>query len=168
MTDQPIQVGTVNQSDYDTVAQTSGGGYRSREWSPELVDTDDLPPTQYLVLELLAARHRLGHREWTLPDRFLRQVTALEQLGLVRWRSHPEPKCIYAWLTEAGRRAAMSDEWPGIRVIAVANWRRERIHGITADPEEAKRWVREITDRHGDPCAASQCADLVRPGAHHA
>lgn len=48
-----------------------------------------------------------------------------------------------------------------LRVVAVVNWRSQRVHGITSDQEEAKQWVREICDKYGDPLAAGQCVDVV-------
>ena len=36
-------------------------------------DTDSLPPTQYLVLDVLAARYRLGENAWTFPARDARR-----------------------------------------------------------------------------------------------
>lgn len=75
------------------------------------VDTDNLPPTQYLVLEVLAARHRLGEQLWTFPSRPAIRVAAdqLASLGLIGWKGGVEPKTIRAWLTDAGRAAALME-----------------------------------------------------------
>lgn len=52
-----------------------------------------------------------------------------------------------------------------LRVIAVVNWRKQRVHGITCDQAQAQEWVREIGDRYGDDhLSASMCVDLVIPG----
>lgn len=47
-----------------------------------------------------------------------------------------------------------------IRVFAVADLHRERVHGITRSQSKSAGWVREICDRHG-PLAAVQCVDLI-------
>jgi hypothetical protein len=128
------------------------------------VDVDTLPPTQYLILEVLAARARTGETNWSFPTSLERALLALQSAGLVATFGSTRPKTVRARLTDAGKSACLSDTWPGIRVTAVVNWKRERVHGITADPDEAKQWVREICARHGDPLAASACVDVVRAG----
>jgi hypothetical protein len=50
---------------------------------PTETDVDKLPPTQYLVLEVLGARHRLGHTMWPFPTSCTKAIKALEELGLV-------------------------------------------------------------------------------------
>lgn len=46
--------------------------------------TDNLPATQYLLLETLSARLRLGEPFWTFPMRFHRAALALaDQTGMV-------------------------------------------------------------------------------------
>jgi hypothetical protein len=48
------------------------------------------------------------------------------------------------------------------RVIVVVDWRRQRVHGLTTDQAEAKRWCRDVVNRHGgDPLAATMTAGLV-------
>jgi hypothetical protein len=70
------------------------------------VDTDDLPPTQYLILEVLAARYRTGEPTWTFPSRLRHQMAVLASLGLIGWKSGVGPRTVLAWLTDAGRDAA--------------------------------------------------------------
>lgn len=76
-----------------------------------LVDTDNLPPTQYLVLEVLAGRHRLGEQLWTFLSRPAIRAAAdqLASLGLIGWKGGVESKTIRAWLTDAGRAAALME-----------------------------------------------------------
>lgn len=69
----------------------------------ETVDVDSLPPTQYLVLEVLAARHRLGEEFWTFPSRLGATINALVQAGLVWSRSAPTPHAVQVGLTDTGR-----------------------------------------------------------------
>lgn len=72
---------------------------------------DALPPTQYLLIEVLAARHRLGEQHWTFPDRCAPAARALEQLGLIWTRSGPAPGCFEARFTDSGRAAALPDDY---------------------------------------------------------
>jgi hypothetical protein len=76
-----------------------------------VVDVDALPPTQYLILEVLAARYRLGEQHWTFPDRLAPAGRALEDAGLIWTRSGPVPHYFEARFTDAGRAAALSDEY---------------------------------------------------------
>jgi len=71
-------------------------------------DVDSLPPTQYLVLEVLAARARLGEACWTFPARLRPALNALQSLGLIWWRHAPIPASVQAYLTDAGREAVLS------------------------------------------------------------
>ncbi len=65
------------------------------------VDIDTLPPTQYLILDVLAARRRLGEQFWTFPDRLKPAVQARERAGLVWARSGPAPNAFQVWPTAA-------------------------------------------------------------------
>ena len=73
------------------------------------VDVDTLPPTQYLVMEVLAARTRLGETIWPFPDRLRPALTALADAGLLSRLDGNVPHTCRAYLTDAGRRAALSD-----------------------------------------------------------
>jgi hypothetical protein len=72
-----------------------------------VVDVDTRPPTQYLILEVLAARHRLGEQFWTFPTRLTAAVRALESAGLVWSGSAPTPNAMRVGLTGIGRVAAL-------------------------------------------------------------
>ncbi|HEY0696758.1 MAG TPA: hypothetical protein VGD43_03005, partial [Micromonospora sp.] len=58
-----------------------------------VVDVDGLPPTQYLILETLAARHRLGELLWTFPSgrAYRHAADQLADAGLVGWKSGVAP-----------------------------------------------------------------------------
>lgn len=71
-------------------------------------DTYDLPPTQALVLEVLAARYRLGETYWSFSVRHRPTLERLERRGLVSWKPSPAPGACMAWLTDAGRVAVLS------------------------------------------------------------
>lgn len=75
------------------------------------VDVDSLPPTQYLILDVLAARHRLGEHCWTFPDRLRQALDALTDAGLIEQKSAPTPRATRAWLTDAGRAAVLSERY---------------------------------------------------------
>lgn len=51
------------------------------------VNVDQLPPTQYLILDVLGGRWRSGETLWTSPARLRTAVEALTDLGLVGWKS---------------------------------------------------------------------------------
>lgn len=65
--------------------------------------TDALPAAQYLILDVLAARHRLGDRVWSFPRKFKPILNRLQAAGLVEWRRSSHPDVLQAWLTPAGR-----------------------------------------------------------------
>lgn len=72
------------------------------------IDADTLTPTQELVMEVLAARYRLGEYIWTFTSRVKKSVTELESAGLVGWKGGIVEKTIRVWLTEAGKEAFLS------------------------------------------------------------
>jgi hypothetical protein len=70
-------------------------------------------PVQELVLEVLAARHRLGERIWTL-DRNAAVTSALrvlEKEGLVVYKSGVVQNTYLAYLTDAGKAEMMSADY---------------------------------------------------------
>lgn len=76
--------------------------------NPPVADTDELPPTQYLILEVLAARYRTGETVWTFPAKLRPQMEALERAGLIRWKSGVVYGTVLAWFTEQGQSASIS------------------------------------------------------------
>ncbi|WP_114906829.1 hypothetical protein [Ornithinimicrobium murale] len=73
----------------------------------------DTTPTEELVLELLAARHRLGESIWTL-DRNTTVTKSLESLsgkGLVWFKSGIVQDTYLARLTDAGRARQLDTEY---------------------------------------------------------
>lgn len=79
--------------------------------APAAIDPEELPPTQYLILEVLAARYRTGEVAWTFPARFRSHVEQLADIGLIGWKSGVVPRTVLAWLTEVGRKSATSDTY---------------------------------------------------------
>lgn len=107
------------------------------------VDSDSLPPTQYLILEVLAARYRTGESYWTLPSRFTNQLRILAEAGLVGFEGAGE-KTLRAWLTDDGKAAAMSDGYqaPADReIVAERDMWRDAC-------QEARAAFSELMDQH--------------------
>ena len=50
-----------------------------------------------------------------------------------------------------------------VRVYAVADLRKGRIHGMTCNVNQASAWTRALIEKYGDSLAAVQCVDLVDP-----
>lgn len=75
------------------------------------VDVNSLPPTQYLLLDVLQARYRMGESHWTFPTSLERHARKLEDLGVVWLRSGPAPGAFEVWLTDAGRELLLSQPW---------------------------------------------------------
>lgn len=76
------------------------------------VDVDTLPPLQYVVLDVLAARWRTGETLWTFPARsnIVDAAHRLGRLGLVGVKGGVEPRTIRVWLTDAGKAAVLSPD----------------------------------------------------------
>lgn len=72
-------------------------------------DVDDLPPTQYLILEILAARYRLGEELWTFPARLAAPLRDLQAAGLVSVMHGITERSLRASLTDAGRVSALGE-----------------------------------------------------------
>jgi hypothetical protein len=72
------------------------------------IDLDNLPPTQQLILDVLAARYRLGEQLWTFSSKGMRRpMDALAKAGLIGWKSGITENTIRAWLTDAGKSAVL-------------------------------------------------------------
>jgi hypothetical protein len=74
-----------------------------------MADVDSLPPVQYLILDVLAARTRLGETHWTFPSRLRPALQALAGKGLVWWKNGTAERTCQAFLTDAGREAVLMD-----------------------------------------------------------
>ena len=67
-----------------------------------------LPPTEYLMLEALAARWRLGESFWSFHARMLPIARRLERKGYVDWKWSIAENAIEVFLTEEGRAKCLS------------------------------------------------------------
>lgn len=70
---------------------------------------DNLPPTQYLVMEVLAARYRLGESLWTFPSTCRPAIHRLAGIGYVRYKSGVTENTERVWLTPGGIAAWQLD-----------------------------------------------------------
>lgn len=78
---------------------------------------EHVPPTQYLAMEVLAARYRLGESLWTFPSPCRAPLRALAARGWVRHKSGITEHTMRAWLTEAGIAAwALDQPYPPERM----------------------------------------------------
>jgi hypothetical protein len=106
------------------------------------VDVDQLPPTQYLILEVLAARARCGDDLWPFPTRLSASLRALEDAGLIAVMHGNVEKTRRAFLTEAGKAAALLDGYvPPVRRRAFE----EAVDAIPAEDDAIRAW---LTERH--------------------
>ncbi len=109
-------------------------------------DVDVLPPTQYLVLEVLGARHRLGENFWPFRSTVAPALRGLEQLGLVWTMSGSVENTVRAGLTAPGKDAVLSSTYipPAFRPPgAGAGGGRE--YGWQVDPAQQGPWSASAT-----------------------
>lgn len=73
-------------------------------------DDDRQPPLQATMLEVLAARHRLGETSWNFPREpaYVVAAKALDKAGLATWDSGSDR--IWVNLTDAGRALYVRDD----------------------------------------------------------
>lgn len=77
-------------------------------------ETPTLPPTQYLMMEVLAARLRLGEPHWGFPQAMRSAVSGLVDLGYVDVVKDSDPAgAIRVALTDEGRSVWLSDSYGG-------------------------------------------------------
>lgn len=108
-----------------------------------MTDVDNLPPTQTLILEILAARYRLGEHTWSFPSSLNAAGTALAKLGLIAWVSHSEPRTRRAWLTDAGKAAVLLNDYTVPDVVRQRDEAQELLARIV---RAAERWGGEHYD----------------------
>lgn len=74
--------------------------------------TSEYPPTQFLVLEVLAARHRLGEPHWPFPQTCAPAIRSLAEKGLVEIiKDHDPVGAIRAALTATGVIEVLSETY---------------------------------------------------------
>jgi hypothetical protein len=134
----------------------------------ELDAWKDLPPTQALALEVLAARARLGEPAWTFSARHAPALEGLAERGLVWWKHWTLPKTCLAWLTDEGRKVVLDVKYkpPAIKLLEEALLLRmygERAPGGNETwrkwDDKAERFLRSLLPLEADPVpeVASDC-----------
>lgn len=73
--------------------------------------SDELPPTQYLIMEVLAARWRTGEPFWTFPSTLRHTLDALVRADLIDVLNSPAPGSLRARLTETGRKHSLKRDY---------------------------------------------------------
>ncbi len=122
------------------------------------IDTATLPYGQYATLEVLAARYRGGEQAWTFPPNARPHLRKLEDLGLVGWKAGTQPRTVLAWLTDAGKAAALSPTFQPKATISVAtaSTRHWDFMAIGVDEQDARAalmhaWRLHAADTGADP-----------------
>lgn len=65
---------------------------------------DAFTPTEYLVMEVLVARWRLGLDTWTFPTQLRKTLYNLARDGFLNYKSGIAPGSLNVWLTEQGAK----------------------------------------------------------------
>ncbi|AEV86711.1 hypothetical protein ACWT_5694 [Actinoplanes sp. SE50] len=108
------------------------------------INIDNLPPTQQLILDVLAARYRLGEQVWPLHTTVQKPLRELADRGLVTLLNGIVEKSIRARLTDAGQALTLHEQYQppnggigryrqaleDIRAFAVARSERPGMDGI--------------------------------------
>jgi hypothetical protein len=93
-----------------------------------------LPPTQELVMEVLAARYRLGEGVWPFSTRCRPAISALATDGLVGFKGGIVEHTVQVWLTEAGLDVVLGDGYVLPLARARAEALREAREAVAALP----------------------------------
>jgi hypothetical protein len=70
-----------------------------------------LPPMQYLMMEVLAARYRLGEIFWTFPRSYTTTARALQIRRLVTFEAGVVPDTIRVRITKGGLGMFLEDTY---------------------------------------------------------
>ena len=70
-----------------------------------------LTPTEYLIVEVLAARWRLGEASWPFPKRLRFALRKLRGRGMIWFKSDIVQGQLRVGLTEIGRDVSLIDEY---------------------------------------------------------
>lgn len=107
-------------------------------------DESPLPPTQDLILDVLAARLRCGERYWTFSSRLKAHLRALADAGLISWEPTSAHGLVRASLTDAGLAATLSPTY-NTPVPTLA----EGVDSLPVTDDEYWAWMREHGLGHG-------------------
>ncbi len=126
---------------------------------------DTLPPLQDLLVELLAARHRLGEQMWTLTQNapVTKALRELETIGVLGWKHGIVENTYLAWLTDEARGQYMDPEHvPPILAYSCAECGTETADTYvvtTLDPADPKGTRTEVCRACDDKLRTPQLTD---------
>lgn len=105
---------------------------------------EDYPPTQALMLGVLAARWRLGYDTWPFSARHRPAAVKLAQAGLVTFDRGFEPRSINVTLTGAGLKAVLLPAYrpPATQIIEEALFLLVNGEYAPGGDETWSRWAR--------------------------
>lgn len=126
---------------------------------PASLDVDSLPPTQYLILDVLAARHRTGEQLWTFPSRFTNQFRILSEAGLVDFDGAGK-KTLRAWLTDVGRAAVLLDGYTTPNDAVAVNVRDGDVEMLVARLAETVVRLDGYIERRAEAIAAPRIVEV--------
>jgi DNA-binding transcriptional regulator YiaG len=88
---------------------TRSSSTKITETGEELLDAiDTLPATQYLLIDVLQARLRLGENVWTFPTKLGSTIKALEAKGLVSFKHGSDANTLLVFPSPNLREALLS------------------------------------------------------------
>jgi hypothetical protein len=79
-----------------------------------------MTPTEYLLLEVMAARYRLDQKTWTFPTDAAKAsvLVSLERQGYILWKYGVIEKTVLVWLTDFGIQSCGLDKADPNKIIA--------------------------------------------------
>lgn len=109
------------------------------------VDPYDLPPSQALALEVLAARLRLGESYWTFSTRHRPALEGLRKRGLADWRPGVAQGTVTASLTDEGEAATLGGtcKAPAVLLLEEALFLRQNGAHAPGGRENWQDWDRK-------------------------
>jgi hypothetical protein len=72
--------------------------------SEEFTYPEILSNEEYLILETLMARYRLGKEYWSFPTTFVEHMEALVDLNMINWKNATTEGYIVAWYTDENKK----------------------------------------------------------------
>lgn len=115
---------------------------------PDVSVTAALPPTEELVLEVLAARHRLGEQLWTFKTGCGTALRSLQDKGLVEVFHSIVEGTVRARLTDDGRKLVLSGDYtpPCVQETATDLARAVELAGDLIEWSGLRRKIRDRED----------------------
>ncbi|MGV8909274.1 MAG: hypothetical protein ACOH1Y_09850 [Propionicimonas sp.] len=115
-----------------------------------------LPPTEYLIMDVLGARHRTGEGTWTFPSRLTPALRRLETADLIWWKSGPVDRTCLVGLTDNGRLGVLSPTYTPPNAV-----QDQELAGLRAALTEARTTIKDLATT----AVLDASADLVTAAA---